>query len=137
MFDRALASFARAFQHAQTVKVRATGMIGIEALRAYALLLRRLRRYEEAAGSWRELLGMRQCPPTYAREATEALAVHHEHRARDLEAARTFALQSLRLQATAARQEAVKYRLARLDRKLGSRTLSTLFQLSHTNCQQG
>jgi hypothetical protein len=50
----------------------------------------------------------------------EALAVHHEHRARDLEAARRFALQSLRLQATAARQEAVKYRLARLDRKLGS-----------------
>ena len=112
-------------------------MIRIEALRAYALLLRRLRRYEEAAGSWRELLDMRQCPPPYAREAMEALAVHHEHRARDLEAARTFALQSLRLQATAARQEAVKYRLARINRKLGSRTLSTLFQLSHTNCQQG
>ena len=41
------------------------------------------------------------CPAGCAREATEALAVHHEHRARDLEAARTFALQSFALQATA------------------------------------
>ena len=65
------------------------------------------------------LLGTRQCPPAYAREATEALAIHHEHRVRDLEKARTFALQSLRLQATVARQDAVQYRLARLDRKLG------------------
>jgi uncharacterized protein YprB with RNaseH-like and TPR domain len=99
----------------------------VEALRASATLLRRLRRYEEAAAAWGELLGMRQCPPGYAREATEALAVHHEHRARDLEAARTFALHSLRLQATAARQDAVKYRLARLDRKLGARA-QPLFQ---------
>ena len=67
----------------------------------------------------RELLGTRDRPPAYAREAMEALAVHHEHRARDLEAARRFALESLRLQGTAARQEAVKYRLARIDRKLG------------------
>ena len=74
---------------------------------------------KKAAAAWRELLGTRQCPPAYAREATEALGIHHEHRARDLDAARTFALQSLRLQATAARQDAVKYRLARLDRKLG------------------
>jgi hypothetical protein len=62
---------------------------------------------------------MRDCPTAYAREAMEALAVHHEHRVRNLEAARTFAAQCLRLQETAARQEAVKYRLARLDRKLG------------------
>ena len=34
-------------------------------------------------------------------------------------AARRFALQSLRLQATAAGQGAVQYRLARIDRKLG------------------
>jgi hypothetical protein len=69
---------------------------------------------------------MRGCPPGYAREATEALAVHHEHRVRDLEAARGFALQALPLQATAARQEAVKYRLARIDRKLGARALPCL-----------
>jgi len=68
---------------------------------------------------------VRSCPPALAREATEALAVHHEHRARDLRAARTFALRSLQLQATTARQEAVKYRLARIDRKM-----SSLFPLS-------
>jgi hypothetical protein len=92
----------------------------VDALRAQALLLRRLRRYEEAASSWRELLAVAACPEAYVREAAEALAVHHEHRIRDLESARRFALQSLRLQATAARQEAMKYRLARIDRKLGS-----------------
>ena len=105
MLDEALACF----QRARTV----------DALRATAVLHRRLRRYEEAVAAWRELLGMRDCPAGYVREAMEALAVHHEHRARDLEAARRFALQSLRLQATAARQDAVKYRLARIDRKLG------------------
>jgi len=105
MLDEALACF----QRARTV----------DAFRAAAVLLRRLRRYGEAAAAWRELLGTRDCPAGYVREAMEALAVHHEHRARDLEAARRFALQSLRLQATAARQDAVKYRLARIDRKLG------------------
>ena len=112
LLDRALACFHR-------VK-------NVEGYRASAILLRRLRRYGEAADAWRELLATRGCPAGYAREAMEALAVHHEHRARDLEAARRFALQSLRLQATAARQDAMKYRLARLDRKLGSQTLPCL-----------
>jgi len=116
MIDLALAAFIRA-SSAQATDMRC------EARRASAILLRRLRRYREAAEAWRELLGMQECPPGYAREATEALAVHHEHRARDLEAARTFAVQSLGLQATMARQNAMKYRLARLDRKLGSQAL--------------
>jgi len=93
--------------------------IRVEALRASAIVLRRLRRYEEAAAAWRDLLSFPQCSPAYAREASEALAVHHEHRARDLEMARTFALQSLSLHGTAARQQATRHRLARLDRKLG------------------
>jgi len=111
----ALAAFARA-THADPTGVCA------DAFRAQAILLRRLRRYEEAASSWRELLAMRDCPESYAREATEALAIHHEHRARDLEAARRFALQALRFQATVERQDAVRYRLARIDRKLGVRS---------------
>ena len=112
LLDEALASFRRS----RTV----------EGVRASAVLLRRLRRYEEAAAAWREVLSGRNCPPVYVREATEALAVHHEHRVRDLEGARTFALQALPLQATTARQDAVKYRLARLDRKLGSRAFPCL-----------
>ena len=106
LLEEALASFRRA----RTV----------EGVRASAVLLRRLRRYEEAAAAWRELLASRNCPPGCVREATEALAVHHEHRVRDLDAARTFALQALRLRGTPARQQAVQYRLARLDRKLAS-----------------
>ena len=44
---------------------------------------------------WRELAEMRGCPPALVREATEALAIHHEHRLRDLPLARQFALGSL------------------------------------------
>ena len=91
-----------------------------EALRAAALLSRRLRRYEEAAAAWRRLLDLRRCPPQYMREATEALAVHHEHRLRDPLSARTFALKSLQLHASPPRREAVQHRLARLNRKLGT-----------------
>ena len=93
--------------------------IRVEALRACALVLRRLRRYEEAAVAWRDLLASPQCSPAYTREASEALAVHHEHRVRDLPMARNFAVQSLSLQGTPARQQATRHRLARLDSKLG------------------
>jgi uncharacterized protein YprB with RNaseH-like and TPR domain len=89
-----------------------------EALRAYAVLCRRDRDFEEAAAAWRELLDLYSCPARLVREATEALAVHHEHRARNLPAARGFAVKSLEFAMTAARAQAVRYRLARLDRKL-------------------
>jgi hypothetical protein len=89
-----------------------------EALRSSAVLARRERRYPEAAAAWRALLDLRRCPSHLAREATEALAVHHEHRVRDLQSARSFALQALQFNVTPARTAAVQHRLARLDRKL-------------------
>jgi uncharacterized protein YprB with RNaseH-like and TPR domain len=95
------------------------GMARAEGLRAYALLSRRERRYEDAAIAWRRLIELRTCPPHMVREATEALAVHHEHRLRDPLAARAFALQSMRYQATRTRQQALQHRLTRLNRKLG------------------
>jgi uncharacterized protein YprB with RNaseH-like and TPR domain len=98
-----------------------------ENLRGYAVLARRQRRFAEAADAWRRVLTMRRCPPPIVREATEALAVHHEHRARDLEAARQFALQALPLQGSASRREAVQHRLARLNRKLGTGPTEALF----------
>jgi len=113
----ALESFARA------ARIGHDGAVPrAEALRAHAVLCRRLRRFDEAATSWRQALDARGCPPTIAREATEALAIHHEHRARDLAAARSFALHALRMQPTAERQRAVQHRLDRLDRKIESRT---------------
>jgi hypothetical protein len=90
-------------------------------------LARRARRYEEAAGAWRRALALHRCPPGIAREATEALAVHHEHRARNLHEARRFAMRSLQFNITTARQHAVEHRLARLDRKIGRDMGASLF----------
>ena len=98
-----------------------------EALRRYAVLSRRERRYDDAAGAWRRALGLRRCPPMIAREAMEALAVHHEHRARNLHEARRFAMRSLQFNVTRARQHAIQHRLARLDRKIGGLSAATLF----------
>jgi uncharacterized protein YprB with RNaseH-like and TPR domain len=112
MFDAAREAFARAIELPADVVTHA------EALRSHAVLCRRQRLFAEAAVSWQRLLALRNCPARLVREATEALAVHHEHRLRDPRSARTFALQSLRLQATLARQNAVQHRLNRLDRKL-------------------
>ena len=90
-----------------------------EALRAYGVLCRRERRHPEAADAWRRILTLRGCPAHIAREATEALAVHHEHRLQDLSAARQFAMQALQFDASTTRVQAVHHRLARIDRKLG------------------
>jgi uncharacterized protein YprB with RNaseH-like and TPR domain len=98
-----------------------------ENLRAYAVLARRQRRFADAADGWRRALELRRCPPHIVREATEALAVHHEHRVRDLAVARQFALQSLPLQSSASRRDAMQHRLARLSRKMGSEPTEALF----------
>ncbi len=111
---------------------RAEGLPGevaikADALRAYAVLSRRARRYEDAAGAWRRALGLRGCPPPIAREAMEALAVHHEHRVRNFAEARRLAMRSLQFTITPARQHAVQHRLARLDRKIGHEATMGLF----------
>ena len=115
MTGEARASFLRAAEHRE-----ADSVTRAEAWRAYAVLSRRERRFTDAAAGWRQVLDVRRCPPAILREATEALAVHHEHRLRDLHAARAFALQSLTVNATRSRQDATHYRLARLDRKLSA-----------------
>jgi tetratricopeptide (TPR) repeat protein len=93
-----------------------------EALRAHAVLARRMRRFEDAASSWRRLLDLPGAPRTLAREASEALAVHLEHRLRDYQTARGYAVQTLRSDVSAARQQATLHRVARLDRKISCRT---------------
>ena len=90
-----------------------------EALRALAVLCRRERRHPEAAEAWRGVLGLRHCPPRIAQQASEALAVHHEHRLGDLSAARHFAMHAIRFPGSHSRVRAARHRLARLDRKLG------------------
>ncbi|MGC4082926.1 MAG: ribonuclease H-like domain-containing protein [Vicinamibacterales bacterium] len=94
--------------------------IRVEALRSLAVGARRSRRYADAARRWRELLDVPGCPAAIRREATEALAIHHEHRERDLTAARMFALKSLEGGSEAAWGDAVRHRLARIERKMVS-----------------
>ena len=70
------------------------------------------------------MLELRRCPPAILREATEALAVHHEHRLREPGAARAFALRALQYQGSVAGRRAVQHRLERLSRKLGEPALA-------------
>jgi uncharacterized protein YprB with RNaseH-like and TPR domain len=92
--------------------------IRIEALHALAQALRRGRRYREAAGCWRALADTCGCPPHIMHEAIEALAMHQEHRVRDLMTARALALQCLESEQNPTRTRGVRHRLGRLDRKL-------------------
>jgi uncharacterized protein YprB with RNaseH-like and TPR domain len=99
--------------------------IKVSSLRSLALLSTHCRRYDEAAAHWRELLDLPACPPQVAREASRALAVHHEHRARDLPAAKAFALRSFDARAPAW-NKSVQYRLARIERKMNNSQRSSL-----------
>jgi uncharacterized protein len=121
--DRACDAYSHALDRCRSPR-GAFDPLRIDALRLLAIARRRARRHEEAAACWRALLEIRGCPPAVVREATEALAIHHEHRVRDLSAARLFALQSLesveggRPGWTAA----IEHRLTRIDRKLVSKS---------------
>ena len=66
-----------------------------EALRRLAWIRRRARRLHEAAEAWRELAVLPRCAASLRREAKEALAIHHEHRLKDLMTARQHALDLL------------------------------------------
>ena len=114
-------AFERAIALSAAAPAGAFDATKIDALRALAIAWRRVRRFDEAARCWRELLDIRGCPEIVAREANEALAIHHEHRVRDLAAAKTFALRGLEAAAYPAPTtwtRAVHHRLARLDRKI-------------------
>ena len=108
-----------------------TADIRAEALYRLALWHRRERRFAEAAAIWRDVLeltepravrrivGMR----ALRRFAAEALAVHHEHRDRDLDSARELALFALEeAEADGRVADGVRHRLARLDRKIAKKT---------------
>jgi uncharacterized protein len=105
--------------------------IRAEALYRLALWHRRERRFAEAAAIWRDVLelteprGVRRMIGMRAlrRFAAEALAVHHEHRDRDLDSARELALFALEeAEADGRVADGVRHRLARLDRKIAKKT---------------
>jgi hypothetical protein len=114
---RAVAAFERALTLSWQAGTRPT-LIALEACRALAVAARRAGRHDEAALRWQQVLEGTGCPARLAREALEALAIHHEHRARDLGLARAYALRSLDGGARPSWDGAVRHRLARLERKM-------------------
>ncbi|MEO6239513.1 MAG: ribonuclease H-like domain-containing protein [Vicinamibacterales bacterium] len=92
-----------------------------DALRRLALCRRRAGRVAAAAAAWQELVKVPGCPTLLRREAREALAIHHEHRSRDLQAARTLVLDALAEGPVSTWRAQAEYRLDRIDRKLARR----------------
>jgi uncharacterized protein len=93
-------------------------VVRADALHWLAIHRRRSHRFHESAEAWRQLVDIPGLDAERRREALEALAIHHEHRAKDLEAARAFALSALQLADDARRADEVRHRLGRLSRKL-------------------
>ena len=123
VFDRAEACYRRAAA-SSCPDVRG------EALYRIGLRCRRDRRFGEAAAAWRGIVALTESPACRRRPAAaelrqfaiEALAIHEEHRERDLDAARELALFALNEEEPPpARAEGLRHRLARLDRKLAKK----------------
>jgi hypothetical protein len=113
-------------EQAYEMAARATD-VGVrrQALAHLAVFRRRADRHAEAAEAWEALLdlseGGRPRLPL-ERRAAEALAIHHEHRARDPREARRYAtLLAGQAQDAAERaDEDVRHRLRRLERKIAA-----------------
>jgi uncharacterized protein YprB with RNaseH-like and TPR domain len=126
LFDRAEACYRRGAT-CESIEVKG------ESLYRLGLRCRRDRRFSEAATHWRDLVALTE-PRSVRRNATaaalrqfavEALAIHHEHRERDLAVARELALFALQEGekdgGDRRRADGYRHRLARLERKLASR----------------
>lgn len=115
--DRASDAYRRALALCRAPAAAFDGL-KIDALKALALACRRLRRHEESARCWEDLLKVRGCPEPIACEAREALAIHAEHRLKDPEIAHRFAAATLIPGLTGRRTDAVRWRLSRLEKKI-------------------
>jgi tetratricopeptide (TPR) repeat protein len=93
-----------------------------DALRRLAWCRRRTGRWRDAAEAWQRLADLPRCPAPLRHEAREALAIYHEHRARNLDVAHAHARQLITGPANARQQEAAEHRLRRIERKLARKT---------------
>jgi uncharacterized protein len=100
-----------------------------DALYGLARLLRRQRRHRDAAPLWHELAKTLPSQSPLQHEAREALAVHYEHRARDLDLASHWARQAAAAATSRRRTEDTAHRLARLGRKIGQRATMDRYRL--------
>ena len=103
------------------------GDVRREALARLAASLRREARFEEAARAWEGVLAVRGRDEASSLDvmANEALAIHHEHRRRDLQTARRYA-EALERQASARARRDVDHRIKRIDRKLKRKEIGFL-----------
>jgi uncharacterized protein YprB with RNaseH-like and TPR domain len=91
------------------------------ALAQLALLFRRERRFDEAAEAWQAVLDLSDPGrDSLHQQAAEALAIHHEHRRKDVPAARRYA-ETLARGVSGRRKLDVDHRLDRINRKLANR----------------
>jgi uncharacterized protein YprB with RNaseH-like and TPR domain len=116
--DRATACYARAVDGDDAPAWRGDPVVQREALRRLALRHRRERRHDEAAAAWQRMLDLAPAQAALDLEALHALAVHHEHRSKDLSTARALVLRALAAARDARLEEALRHRLARIQRKL-------------------
>jgi uncharacterized protein YprB with RNaseH-like and TPR domain len=121
-YDNAEAALLRTIEFAR--RVGGEPEVQAEALRRLAWIRRRSRRPHEAAEAWQELASLPRCAASLRREATEALAIHHEHRSKNLDRARQHALELLT--DPAVNPARVQHRLDRLERKLAQRSTDLL-----------
>jgi uncharacterized protein YprB with RNaseH-like and TPR domain len=96
------------------------GAARAEALHWLAIHHRRARRFAQAAQTWQQMLEINGLEPELRREGLEALAIHAEHRAKDIGAARRFALGALDVSRGSRHAPEVEHRLGRLQRKMSS-----------------
>jgi len=111
---QAISCYARA----ASVDAGGASDVRAEALRRLARRMRCARKHHEAADAWKDVLSLASSDGGLTREAARALAVHYEHRSKDLEAARRFAARAAAAATTEAHRTSARHRLARLDRKL-------------------
>ena len=130
VFDKA-EHFSRAEACYRYASQSPDSFVRADALYRLAVRLRRGRQFAEAAEAWRELIdfteprGMRRGILGQLRQvAVEALAIHQEHRAKDLAGARELALAALE---EVGHSEGIRHRLDRLERKLSRRPEARLF----------
>jgi uncharacterized protein YprB with RNaseH-like and TPR domain len=89
-----------------------------ETLGGLARMLRTQRRYDDAAACWTEVCGLAGVRAGLKHEASEALAIHFEHRRRDLPRAQSWAERASRGDLTRTNADRLERRLDRLKRKL-------------------
>jgi uncharacterized protein YprB with RNaseH-like and TPR domain len=126
LYERA-GDVARAVYAYELVAHPTSGAVRAHALARLALLHRREGQHAAAAQAWQGVItlaaedeGAAAALEGLERQAAEALAIHHEHRARDLDTAKRYA-QSLRGRATGRAAADLDHRIGRLNRKIRKR----------------